>query len=135
MLTVNGHVFRMIPGNTINLEQYSLDQLAFKPPFPPKGLYGDGYVSFESVTSPGQYICNRGGTIMVMSGDMRDQQFLQDCSFKVHEDKFFPGYERAHFYYKPETISEMPRFLPVTSPSRAQTVPTSGSDRTAAGSC
>ena len=42
ILEINGHVFRMI-----------------------NGLYGDNTVSFESITQPGFYVCNRNGRIQV----------------------------------------------------------------------
>lgn len=69
VLMANGHVFRIV-----------------------EGLWGDGTVSFESTTMPGQYLCNRGGTIMVMWGDLNDEAFRRDCSFKVWENQFFDGY-------------------------------------------
>ena len=70
VLTLDGHVFRLVPG-----------------------LWGEGTVSFESVSGgSGMFVCQRNGRIFVTTGDLNDEGFRRDCSFFVHEDKFFPGY-------------------------------------------
>jgi hypothetical protein len=48
------------------------------------GLWGDGsYVSFESATHPGFYVCRKGdGTIQIMRGNTNDDGFRRSGSFK-----------------------------------------------------
>ncbi len=55
------------------------------------GLWGRDTVSFESVTMPGHYLCNMDGTIMVVRGNMGDEAFRRNCSFKLWENRFFDG--------------------------------------------
>lgn len=68
ILTLEGHVFKLV-----------------------EGLWGDDMVSFESLGQPGYYVCRKQGQLVVMRGNLGDEQFRRDCSFKPHENKFFEG--------------------------------------------
>ncbi len=56
------------------------------------GLYGEGSVSFESVSRPGHYLVNREGMIFVEQGDVYSEEFRRDCSWFVRKDMFFTGF-------------------------------------------
>lgn len=85
VLEVEGHVFRMVEGLW-------------------RGQGGEdaALVSFESVTMPGYYVCNRGGTIMVVRGDAaRDEAFRRGCTFRIWQDRFFDGCVRtSNFFFR-----------------------------------
>ena len=68
ILTLDGHVFKLIDG-----------------------LWGTDTVTFESMGQSGYYVCRRNGQLIVTRGDVRDEQFRRDSSFKPHENKFFEG--------------------------------------------
>ena len=53
-----------------------------------EGLWGQDTVSFESVTDPGRFLCNKNGLIVVVQrGELDQEDFLRGCSFKLRENK------------------------------------------------
>ena len=55
------------------------------------GLWGSNTISFESTLDPNQYIRSSNGRFTVENRQSGDR-YAKDCSFKVHQDKFFDGY-------------------------------------------
>ena len=65
------------------------------------GLWGEGSISFESVTRPGRYIRHRDGKIWVEEGNLHDDAFKKECSWFARQDHFFTGFVSFESVYQP----------------------------------
>ena len=65
------------------------------------GLWGQGSISFESITNPGRYIRHRDGKIWVEEGNIYDENFKRECSWFARNDHFFTGFVSFESVYQP----------------------------------
>ena len=65
------------------------------------GLFGEGTISFESISNPGRYLRNRDGKIYIEEGDEGDEQFKIDCSWFSRMDHFFKSFISFESVLKP----------------------------------